>query len=319
MTVAALEAEVLRDCLRGGDRDLPRRFYRKSAKKVHVAWRTAVGSDLMLPQVPGRRPLFVRVMNRYMDRVLNAAETDPLVAQQFFRVVQMLDGPSALIRPHIVGRIARASMRRKRRLQPVDRIGQRSHCGMVGTARPEQRVLEPNSSNRREDMGALDVLGPIVEFLTQEGDEQVCVMRAVIPAGVTVPLHSHDDFEDFYILAGAHQVLVHGDDGPQWRDVHVGDYVRVPADAPHALRNVSDEPAVDLMITTARMGKFFREVGRPSGSPAPTAQEVARFVEIAKAYGYLLATPEENAAVGITLPSFAGDEPLNEENTHAAI
>lgn len=38
-------------------------------------------------------------MNSYMDRVLTAAETDPLVAQQFFRVVQMLDGPSALFRP----------------------------------------------------------------------------------------------------------------------------------------------------------------------------------------------------------------------------
>jgi quercetin dioxygenase-like cupin family protein len=151
--------------------------------------------------------------------------------------------------------------------------------------------------------GKLDVFGPIVEFLTPEGDEQVCVVRAVIPPGVTVPLHSHDDFEDFYVLAGRHQVLVHGDDGPQWRDVHAGDYVRVPADVPHALRNLSEEPAVDLMITTARMGKFFREVGRLAGSPAPTAQEVARFVEIAGRYGYLLATPEENAAVGITLPA----------------
>jgi quercetin dioxygenase-like cupin family protein len=47
--------------------------------------------------------------------------------------------------------------------------------------------------------GRLDVIGPIVEFLTPEGDEQV---RAVIPPGVTAPLHSHDDFEDFYVLAG---------------------------------------------------------------------------------------------------------------------
>lgn len=137
MTVAALEAEVLRDCLRRGDRNLPGRFYGKSSKKIRVAWRTAVGSDLMLPQVPGRRPLSVRVMNSYMDRVLTAAETDSLVAQQFFRVVQMLDGPSALIRPHIVGCIAKASMTRKRCLQPVDRIGQPRQCGTLGTAWPK--------------------------------------------------------------------------------------------------------------------------------------------------------------------------------------
>jgi hypothetical protein len=33
---------------------------------------------------------------------------------------------------------------------------------------------------------------------------------------------------------------------------------------------------------------------------------VARFAEIAARYGYRLATPEENAAVGIWLPTFTG-------------
>ncbi|ORV90048.1 cupin [Mycobacterium interjectum] len=150
---------------------------------------------------------------------------------------------------------------------------------------------------------AFDVFGPIVEFLTPEDDEQVCVMRAVIPAGVTVPLHSHDDFEDFYMLAGAHQVLVQGDRGLRWHDACAGEYVRLPGDVPHALRNASKEPAVVLIVTTPRMGKFFREVRRPAGSPPPTVHEVARFVEIAGRYGYLLATPDQNAAVGITLPA----------------
>ncbi|OBG29580.1 2-polyprenyl-6-methoxyphenol hydroxylase-like oxidoreductase [Mycobacterium sp. 852002-51057_SCH5723018] len=112
MTVAALEAEALRDCLRKGNRNVPRRFYRKSAKGIQVAWRTAVSSDLALPQVPGRRPLSLRVMNSYMDRVLIATETDPVVAQQFFRVVWMLDGPAALFRPHIVSRIAKVNRAR---------------------------------------------------------------------------------------------------------------------------------------------------------------------------------------------------------------
>ncbi|OBK43621.1 cupin domain-containing protein [Mycobacterium sp. 1081908.1] len=153
---------------------------------------------------------------------------------------------------------------------------------------------------------ALEVFGPVVEFMTPPDEKQFCVMRAVIPPGVVVPLHRHDDFEDFYILAGGHQVLVENRGGLEWRDARAGDYVRVPGDVPHAHRNVSQEPAVDLIITTARMGRFFRDVGRPVGSPPPTAREVARFVETAGRYGYRLATPDENVAVGITLPVFSG-------------
>ncbi|OBI20455.1 MULTISPECIES: cupin domain-containing protein [unclassified Mycobacterium] len=153
---------------------------------------------------------------------------------------------------------------------------------------------------------ALEVFGPVVEFMTPPDEDQLCVMRAVIPPGVLVPLHSHNDFEDFYILAGSHQVLVEVGGGLQWRDAQAGEYVRVPGDVPHAHRNVSREPAVDLIITTARMGRFFREVGRPVGSAPPTTREVARFVEVAARYGYRLATPDENAAVGITVPTFSG-------------
>ncbi|OBA71987.1 cupin [Mycobacterium sp. 1554424.7] len=152
----------------------------------------------------------------------------------------------------------------------------------------------------------MEVFGPVVEFMTPPDEDQFCVMRAVIPPGVVVPLHRHDDFEDFYILAGRHQVLVESGGSMEWREARAGDYVRVPGDVAHAHRNVSQEPAIDLIITTARMGRFFREVGRPVGSPPPTAREVARFVETAGRYGYRLATPDENAAVGITVPPFSG-------------
>ncbi|GFG49289.1 cupin [Mycolicibacterium agri] len=153
---------------------------------------------------------------------------------------------------------------------------------------------------------ALDVFGPQVEFLTmiEDGSNEVCVMRGVIPPGVTVPLHQHDDFEDFYILAGGHQVLVEEGGRLEWRDAQAGDYVRVPGSVPHAHRNLSDRPAVDLIITTPRMGRFFKEIGRPVGAPPPTPEEVTRFVHTALRYGYQLGTSEENAAVGIDLPAF---------------
>jgi quercetin dioxygenase-like cupin family protein len=150
-----------------------------------------------------------------------------------------------------------------------------------------------------------DVFGPTVEFLTSPDDPDAtfCVMRGVVPPGVVVPLHSHDDPEDFFIVAGTQQVLTQDDQGLRWCDAHAGDYVRVPAGTPHAHRNVSGQPAIDLIITSARLGRFFREVGRPSTgpNPPPTPEELAHFVALAAKYGYTLGSREENAAVGIDL------------------
>jgi hypothetical protein len=77
----------------------------------------------------------------------------------------------------------------------------------------------------------------------------------------------------------------------------------VPADAPHAWRNVSSEPVVNLIITTKRLGRFFQETGRPlTGAPQPvTPDDLARFAAVSARYGYWNTTPEENAAVGMPL------------------
>jgi len=169
-----------------------------------------------------------------------------------------------------------------------------------------------HSIDQATNRPVLNVLGPTVEFLTQPSEEaeHLCVMRGVLPPGVTVPLHSHDDAEDFYIVAGSQQVLVQEADGFQWRDAQAGDYVRVPGGTPHAHRNVSDEPAVDLIFTTARLGRFFEEVGRPVAGPPqpPSPDQIAKFMATALRYGHALGTPEENAAVGIQLPNPAGPE-----------
>lgn len=116
MTIASIESLILRDCLRQGDDELPRRFARAAAKKIRLAWQTAVGSDLALPEVAGNRTLSVRLTNALVDRILAAAESDPYVVQQFMRVTGMLDGPIRLLRPNFVYHVARAS--RRRRLQP---------------------------------------------------------------------------------------------------------------------------------------------------------------------------------------------------------
>ena len=116
MSVAALDAVALRQALRGGEQDLPGRFFRASAKTIGVAWRNAVSADLALPEVAGKRSIGVRVNNAFADRVLTAVETDRVVAGQFFRVLGMVDAPARLMRPSILARILRANLAR-----PADR------------------------------------------------------------------------------------------------------------------------------------------------------------------------------------------------------
>jgi 2-polyprenyl-6-methoxyphenol hydroxylase-like FAD-dependent oxidoreductase len=113
MSVAALQAAALRDTLAGGDGDLALRFFRAAAKPVDMAWQLTVGSDLALPQVQGPRPLPVRVINAYVDRVLTAAERDPAVANEFLRVATLQDPASRLFRPATALRVLLGGLRRQ--------------------------------------------------------------------------------------------------------------------------------------------------------------------------------------------------------------
>ena len=152
----------------------------------------------------------------------------------------------------------------------------------------------------------LDVFGATVEFVSWS--DEFCVMRGVVPPGGVVPLHRHADAEDFFILSGQQQVLVSEGSGLVWRTASAGDYLRVPGNVMHAHRNVTDQPAVDLIVTTARLGRFFTEIGRPvtEALQPPTPEELAHFAVMSTKYGHVLATPEENAAYGIDMPVFAG-------------
>jgi hypothetical protein len=99
--------------LAGGDRDLARRFFRAAAKPVNLAWQLTIGSDLALPQVQGPRPLPGRVINAYVNRVLTAAEHDPVVAGQFLRVAALQDPVTRLFRPSAARRVLLGNLRRR--------------------------------------------------------------------------------------------------------------------------------------------------------------------------------------------------------------
>jgi uncharacterized RmlC-like cupin family protein len=159
----------------------------------------------------------------------------------------------------------------------------------------------------------LDVLGPTIQYVTtpDADDRDPCVMRGTIPPGVVVPLHSHADPETFIVLSGRLEGLATAREGVTWIPVGPGDIFHVPGNAKHAWRNPSREPAVTIIASTAKMGRFFRELGIPIGPANTTARPPSdatfqRFLETAERYGYWNATPEENAAVDIVLPPERG-------------
>ncbi|OBI53963.1 NAD(P)/FAD-dependent oxidoreductase [Mycobacterium sp. E796] len=108
MTVAALEALALHDCLSSGTEDLARRFFRAAAVPIRQAWQLSTNPDLALPEIEGTAPLSARLLNGYLDRVLKAAETDVAVVDQFVRVTSLVDPATKLLRPGMIWRAVRA-------------------------------------------------------------------------------------------------------------------------------------------------------------------------------------------------------------------
>ena len=67
----------------------------------------------------------------------------------------------------------------------------------------------------------------------------------------------------------------------------------------HAWRNSSQAAVSMICVTTIKLAKFLQQVSN-SGENASSEEEQARhFLDLVEANGYWLASPEENAAVGL--------------------
>lgn len=111
MTVAALEAVALQECL-AADRDLldlHYRFFAQAAKVIDTPWMMTTGEDFRYPAVPGKRPLGTALLHRYMDRVHLAATSDEQVCRAFFTVANLLKAPKSLFQPALLWRVLWAS------------------------------------------------------------------------------------------------------------------------------------------------------------------------------------------------------------------
>lgn len=115
MTSAALQVEALAaelDRARAIDRTLTRRYFKAAGRIVNVAWSTAVGSDFAYADTTGPKPPGTSLVNRYMDRVMIAAQRDDAVSLRFNEVVAMTRRPESLFAPAFLLRVFRAARRR---------------------------------------------------------------------------------------------------------------------------------------------------------------------------------------------------------------
>jgi quercetin dioxygenase-like cupin family protein len=155
------------------------------------------------------------------------------------------------------------------------------------------------------DGETLDVLGPRINFLASLdiGEDEFTLIAGTVGPGVIVPLHSHPDRELFSIADGVLDAFV----ADQWHTFGAGDVVDIRDGARHAWRNTSGTPALVLIVTTVRMGRFFREIGRPIAATVGPASpsDVERLLSTSARYGYWTGSPEDNAAIGLSLPMTA--------------
>lgn len=170
-------------------------------------------------------------------------------------------------------------------------------------------TFDPRATGHLVDQGQIETLslmGPTIQILTPlTEDPGPCLMRGAIQPGVIIPMHAHADPESFYVLSGEVEGLAFPCSAPEWVSVPQGGLFHVPGLARHAWRNLGDEQAEMLVVTTAKMARFFRDVGVPAhkvtpGEPPPP-DLLQRFQDVSARYGYWNASPEENAEVGIEL------------------
>jgi quercetin dioxygenase-like cupin family protein len=117
-----------------------------------------------------------------------------------------------------------------------------------------------------------------------------CLIDMLVPPGGGPPPHRHDFEEMFTILDGEIELSFRG----EAHRAGAGSTVNIPANAPHAFKNNSDQPARLLcMCTPAGQEEFFMAVGDPVDSrtapppklsPAERAERMQRAKDLSAKY-----------------------------------
>ena len=157
------------------------------------------------------------------------------------------------------------------------------------------------------DKQLFSAAGVFLQFLASpdEVGDAICLIRGTMPPGVVVPLHSHAEPEILYVLDGAVQAYRSTERANGWTNAAAGDVVIIQGSVKHALRNASPLPATLALVTKSQLYQFFRELAAPFDPNQPlsalTPEAMQQLYEVAAKYGYWLASPAENAAIGLNM------------------
>ena len=135
MSVAALEAGILDECLREQQRrergsDLagfPQHFQKAIVRAVEVPWMLATGEDFRYPETEGKRPRGIHLLHWYTRRVNELTGSNPVIAGLFYQVLHLLKPPAALFSPRIVCAVLTRELASRHRkpvvMPPTDEAG----------------------------------------------------------------------------------------------------------------------------------------------------------------------------------------------------
>ncbi len=126
MSVAAIEAQSLDRCLReqemfAGNNGLvgfTQRFQQAIARDIKTPWLLSTGEDLRYPGAEGKRSLSIRLLNRYMRRVIELTASEPRMTATLLRVRNLLKPLSTLFQSRIILAVLRQELAAFRR-QPT--------------------------------------------------------------------------------------------------------------------------------------------------------------------------------------------------------
>ncbi|HGG57929.1 MAG TPA: hypothetical protein ENK31_09060 [Nannocystis exedens] len=109
MTLASISVSVLDKLLTENPpaKRLPKLFQRRLKAALKSPFTTATSDDLRWPETTGRAPPGLRLLHKFIDRVMSAATTDPKIHLRLMEVLHMIRPTSALARPRIVRRALR--------------------------------------------------------------------------------------------------------------------------------------------------------------------------------------------------------------------
>jgi len=110
MTIAALQALTLRECLEGGRVELARRFFAGSARTIGPVWARNQANE-RAPSAAGTRSMQARVRSRIVKGAMIAAAKDTAVAERLLRVAHLIDPPERVNDPKLLTRIVTANAR----------------------------------------------------------------------------------------------------------------------------------------------------------------------------------------------------------------